>query len=50
MVVHLNGKDIKNIYDYTAALGDIKIGKPTKVIVMRKKKKIELIITPEARE
>ena len=50
VVVHLDGKDIKNIYDYTGALGSIKIGKPTKVTVMRKGKKVELQITPEARE
>ena len=50
VVVHLDGKDIKNIYDYTGALGSIKIGKPTKVTVMRKGKKVVLQITPEARE
>jgi S-adenosylmethionine synthetase len=31
-------------------LNDIKIGKAVKVIVMRKKKKVELTITPEARK
>jgi len=50
VVIEFGGKKIKNIYDYTAALNGIKIGKPSKVVVMRKKKKIELVITPEARK
>ena len=50
IVVGLDGKEIKNIYDYTAALNGIKIGKPTKVVVKRKDKKVELKITPEARK
>ena len=50
VVVELDGKEIKNIYDYTAALNGIKIGKPTKVVVKRKDKKVELKITPEARK
>ena len=50
VVIEFGGKIIKNIYDYTAALNGIKIGKPSKVVVMRKKKKVELKITPEARK
>ncbi len=50
VVVELDGKEIKNIYDYTAALNGIKIGKPTNVVVKRKDKKVELKITPEARK
>jgi hypothetical protein len=50
IVIEFDGKEIKNIYDYTAALNGIKIGKPTKVVVMREKKKVELKITPEARK
>ncbi|MCS5621542.1 MAG: M28 family peptidase, partial [Nitrospinaceae bacterium] len=50
IVVQFGAKKINNIYDYTEALNDIKIGKPVKVIVMRKKKKVELTITPEARK
>ena len=49
-MIEFGGKKIKNIYDYTAALNGIKIGKPSKVVVMRKKKKVELKITPEARK
>jgi hypothetical protein len=50
VVIEFGGKEIKNIYDYTAALNAIKIGKPTKVVVKRKDKKVELKITPEARK
>ncbi|MDP6904460.1 MAG: PDZ domain-containing protein, partial [Verrucomicrobiota bacterium] len=50
IVVQFGEKKINNIYDYTEALNDIKIGKPVKVVVMRKKKKVELTITPEARK
>ena len=50
VVIEFGGKEIKNIYDYTAALNGIKIGKPSKVVVVRKKKKVELKITPEARK
>ena len=50
IVVQFGAKKINNIYDYTEALNDIKIGKPVKVIVTRKKKKVELTITPEARK
>ncbi len=50
IVVQFGTKKINNIYDYTEALNDIKIGKAVKVIVMRKKKKVELTITPEARK
>ncbi len=50
IVVQFGARKINNIYDYTEALNDIKIGKAVKVIVMRKKKKVELTITPEARK
>ena len=50
IVVQFGEKKINNIYDYTEALNDIKIGKPVKVVVMRKKKKVELTITPEVRK
>ncbi|HCE04873.1 MAG TPA: peptidase M28, partial [Verrucomicrobiales bacterium] len=50
IVIQLGAKKINNIYDYTAALNDIKIGQATKVVVQRKDKKVELTITPEARK
>jgi hypothetical protein len=41
---------IKNIYDYTAVLGAIKVGKATKITVLRAKKKVELEIIPARRK
>ena len=49
IVIQFGSKKINNIYDYTAALNDIKVGKPTKVVVQRKDKQVALTITPEAR-
>jgi len=50
IVIKFDGKVIKNIYDYTAVLGAIKVGKATKITVLRAKKKVELNITPTRRK
>ena len=50
IVIKFDGKEIKNIYDYTAVLGAIKAGKETKITVLRDKKKLELKITPTVRK
>ena len=50
IVIKFDGKVIKNIYDYTAVLGAIKVGRETNVTVLRAKKKIELKITPAVRK
>ena len=50
VIIQFGVVKISNIYDYTEALNGIKIGKPLKVIVMRKGKKVNLTITPEARK
>ena len=50
VVIQLGVTKINNIYDYTAALNTLKIGQATKVVVMRKKKQVELTITPQARK
>ncbi len=50
IIVKLNGKDVLNIYDYTAILGDLKIGKETSIVVQREGKDVELKITPGSRE
>ena len=47
--VEFDGKKINDINDYSRVLGGIKIGKPTKIVIMRRKKKIELKITPGMR-
>ena len=49
VIVEFNGKKVENIQDYTAALDGVKIGQPVKVIVLRDDKRVELMLTPEAR-
>lgn len=50
VIVELAGKKIENIYDYTYAIEALKIGQPTKIIVTRNGKRIELQVTPGSRE
>ena len=49
IIVEFGGQKITNIYDYTYALDAVKIGEPVEVVVLRDGKKIELTVTPEAR-
>ncbi|TNE35272.1 M28 family peptidase [bacterium] len=46
IIVHLAGKDIKNIYDYTNILADLKPGKEYKIEVKRGDKLVTLTIVP----
>ena len=50
IIVSLAGRKIENIYDYTYAIDALKIGQPAEVTVVRKGKRIEMEITPGARE
>jgi hypothetical protein len=49
-VVGLAGKEILNIYDYTAVLGELKIGEETEITVLRGEEKLTLKIVPGSRE
>jgi hypothetical protein len=49
-VVKIGSHDIRNVYDYTAALGEMKAGQEYVVEVVRGKEKLTLKITPEARK
>lgn len=49
VIVEFNGKKVENIQDYTAAIDGVKIGQPVKIIVQRDDKRVELTVTPEAR-
>ncbi|MEE9270578.1 MAG: hypothetical protein V3V49_10000 [Candidatus Krumholzibacteria bacterium] len=44
------GQRITNIYDYTYALGAVKIGEPIEVVVLRGDERITLTVIPEARK
>jgi Zn-dependent M28 family amino/carboxypeptidase len=50
VIVEIAGQTIANIYDYTYALDVLKIGQPSKVVYMRKGKRLETMLTPSARK
>jgi Zn-dependent M28 family amino/carboxypeptidase len=49
-IVKIGNRDVKNVYDYTYALGEMKAGQEYVVEVMRGGEKLTLKITPEARK
>lgn len=49
-IIKLAGKDIRNVQDYTAVLGEMKPDVEYEVIVMRGSEKLALKITPAARK
>ena len=49
-VVKIGTRDIKNVYDYTYALGEMKAGEEYTIEVMRAGEKLSLKIKPEARK
>lgn len=49
-VVKLAGRDVRNVQDYTFALGEMKAGQEYEVEVMRAGERIKLVITPAARK
>jgi S1-C subfamily serine protease len=50
IIVEFAGQRITNIYDYTYALGAVKIGQPIEVVVLRGGERITLTVIPEARK
>jgi aminopeptidase YwaD len=50
VVVKLAGRDIKNVYDYTQALSEMKAGQEYEVEVMREGQRVSLKLTPTARK
>jgi len=50
IIIKFAGQEIKNIYDYTYALGAVKIGEPVEVVVLREGKEVTFTIVPEARK
>jgi len=49
-IVKLAGREVKNIYDYTYALGEMKAGQEYEVEVMRAGERLKLKLTPAARK
>ncbi len=49
-VIRLAGREVRNVYDYTAALGEMKAGQEYEVEVVRGSETLKLKITPAARK
>lgn len=49
-IVKMAGKDVKNVYDYTYALGEMKGGQEYEVEIVRAGQRMTLKITPETRK
>ena len=49
-VVKLAGRDVRNVYDYTQALSEMKAGQEYEVEVVRDGQRLTLKLTPEARK
>ena len=49
-IVKLAGRDIRNVYDYTYALGEMKAGQEYEVEIVRGSERLTLKITPAARK
>jgi hypothetical protein len=50
VIVRLAGRDIRNVYDYTYALGEMKPGEEYEVVVVRGAERLTLKIIPAARK
>jgi hypothetical protein len=48
-ILKLAGRDVRNVYDYTYALGEMKAGQEYEVEVMRGGERVKLKLTPAAR-
>ena len=49
-IVKMAGRDVRNVYDYTYALGEMKAGEEYEVEVMRGSERLTMKITPAARK
>jgi S1-C subfamily serine protease len=50
IILKLAGKEVKNIYDYTYLMGDLKIGEETEIVVKRDGKEVVMKVTPQSRD
>lgn len=50
IIVEFAGQKITNIYDYTYALGAVKIGEPVAIVVLRDDERVKLTVVPEVRK
>ncbi|HEY0320763.1 MAG TPA: M20/M25/M40 family metallo-hydrolase [Pyrinomonadaceae bacterium] len=50
VIVKLAGRDVRNVYDYTYILGEMKAGEAYEVEILREGKPLKLKLTPAARK
>ena len=50
VIVGLAGREILNIYDYTDAMADLKVGEETDISVLRDGEKLDMTIVPGSRD
>ena len=50
LIVRMAGRDVKNVYDYTYVLGEMKAGEEYEVEVVRGGERLKLKLTPAARK
>ena len=50
VIVQLAGKDVKNVYDYTYVLQEMKPDQTVDIVVQRDGQKVTLKLTPTARQ
>jgi S1-C subfamily serine protease len=50
VIVELAGKQIENIYDYTHAIGALKVGQQVKMVVLRSGERVDLDLVPGSRD
>ncbi len=50
VIIKMGQMNIKNVYDYTAALGELKAGEEIEVVIRRDGKEMKLKLTPEKRQ
>jgi hypothetical protein len=50
VIVRLAGRDVRNLYDYTYALGEMRVGVEYEVEVLRGGERLKLKLTPAARK
>ncbi|HEV2802495.1 MAG TPA: M20/M25/M40 family metallo-hydrolase [Pyrinomonadaceae bacterium] len=50
VIVRLAGRDVRNVYDYTYALGEMRAGTEYEVEIMRGGERLKLKLTPTARK
>jgi S1-C subfamily serine protease len=49
-IIKIAGREVKNVYDYTYALGEMKAGVEYEVELVRENAVVKVTVTPEGRK